>query len=83
MTEIKLTPSEIIITSEMYGGKYDQTITEMIAAGWVKSICISFPDLHAATSWASANDIEHAVNIVFHPIHFDEPVTVRFAFSFA
>jgi hypothetical protein len=78
---MELTPSEIIATSAMYGGTYDNLIAEMIAAGWVSSAHINFPNMHAAASWANANEISDKVNIVFHPLHFDEPLSVRYFFG--
>jgi peroxiredoxin len=80
--EFTLTPSEIIATSELYGGKYDDTMAQIIASGvfQIHSMCINFPNMHAAASWANANDISGKVNILFHPIHFDEPLSIRYEF---
>lgn len=75
----EMTPVEKVATSVMYGGKYDQTCLEMMVAGLITTICISFPDMHSAASWAMTNSIEHHVNILFHPVHFDEPLIVRYA----
>lgn len=79
MSKISLTPSEIIAASALYGGSYDDTIAQMVAANFVKSAAIQFPNMHAATSWANANGILGKVNVIWHPFHLDEKVVIRYA----
>ena len=77
--DIELTPAEKVATARMYNGSFDNTMMGMLAIDLVKSIAIEFPGMHAATSWANANDIEDKVNVIWHPIHFNEKVVIRYA----
>lgn len=69
---VPMTPQQELDGAQRYGGHVEsQSDTE--ATIW-------FDSLHSASSWVNMLDIEENVNIVWHPRHFGEELTVRYEF---
>ena len=84
MLEFTTPASAIRAALVNYGGSLSDSMSivqNLVECGWADEIVIEFPSMHHAASWADTYEIANQVNLFIVPAHFNEPITVRYAFK--